>query len=66
MNLSVNVQGSSGCQFFLREALSRLRLTERKIGLQEVFRLAATETQQITLTALELARVPVRLDQLAR
>jgi hypothetical protein len=52
MNLSVNVQGSSGCQFFLREALSRLRLTERKIGLQEVFRLAATETQQITLTTL--------------
>jgi hypothetical protein len=52
MNLSVNVQGSSGSQFFLREALSRLRLTERKIGLQEVFRLAATETQQITLTTL--------------
>jgi hypothetical protein len=52
MNLSVNVQGSSGCQFLLRQALSRLRLTERKIGLQEVFRLGATETQQITLTTL--------------
>jgi hypothetical protein len=56
MNLSVNVQGSSGCQFFLREALSRLRLTERKIGLQEVFRLAATETQGRTIWIVDAHR----------
>ena len=36
----------------IRACGDRLRLTERKIDLQEVFRLAVTGTHQITLTSL--------------
>jgi hypothetical protein len=58
MNLSVNVQGSSGCQFFGGEVLgSCLRLTERKIGLQEVFRVAAPGLTKFRLPHLEIARL---------